>query len=227
MIYSFLNQKGGVGKTTLSIHLADGLARRRSRVLLIDADPQQTAMKWSTFQAGKHGFSVVAMATPTLHKELPPIAADYTDIVIDGPPRIHNLAKSIILAADLVLIPVQPSPADVWATADTVDLVAEAQSFKESIKSVIVINRKIGNTVIGRDVRDALATLNTPILQADISQRVAFAEAFAAGKTVADLDPSGRAAQEVEHFITELVRDWDHEQKDRHERAAAGRVTTS
>ena len=75
MIYSFLNQKGGVGKTTLSIHLADGLARRRSRVLLIDADPQQTAMKWSTFQAGKHGFSVVAMATPTLHKELPPIAA--------------------------------------------------------------------------------------------------------------------------------------------------------
>ena len=90
MIYSFLNQKGGVGKTTLSIHLADGLARRRSRVLLIDADPQQTAMKWSTFQAGKHGFSVVAMATPTLHKELPPIAADYTDIVIDGPPRIHK-----------------------------------------------------------------------------------------------------------------------------------------
>ena len=155
MIYSFLNQKVGVGKTTLSIHLADGLARRRSRVLLIDADPQQTAMKWSTFQAGKHGFSVVAMATPTLHKELPPITADYS------PPRIHNLAKSIILAADLVLIPVQPSPADVWATAETVDLVTEAQSFKETIKAVIVINRKIGNTVIGRDVRDALATLKT------------------------------------------------------------------
>ena len=131
------------------------------------------------------------------------------------------------MAADLVLVPVQPSPADVWATAETVDLVTEAQSFKETIKAVIVINRKIGNTVIGRDVRDALATLNTPILQADISQRVAFAEAFAAGKTVADLDPRGRAAQEVERFITELVRDWDHEQKDRHERAAAGRVTTS
>ena len=90
-----------------------------------------------------------------------------------------------------------------------------------------MINRKIGNTVIGRDVRDALTTLNTPILQADISQRVAFAEAFAAGKTVADIDPNGRAAQEVEIFITELVRDWDYEQKDRHERSAAGRVTTS
>ena len=196
MISLFSEPEGRRGKTTLSIHLADGLARRRSRVLLIDADPQQTAMKCPPSRLGKHGFSVVAMATPTLHKELPPIAADYTDIVIDGPPRIHNLAKSIILAADLVLIPVQPSPADVWATAETVDLVTEAQSFKETIKAVIVINRKIGNTVIGRDVRDALATLNTPILQADISQRVAFAEAFAAGKTVADLDPRGRAAQE-------------------------------
>ena len=73
--------------------------------------------------------------------------ADYTDIVIDGPPRVHELAKSIILAADLVLIPVQPSPPDVWATAETVDLVTEARVFKEGLKSVITINRKIVNTV--------------------------------------------------------------------------------
>ena len=82
------------------------------------------------------------MAKPTLHKELTPIYADYTDIVIDGPPRFHELAKSIILAADLVLIPVQPSPPDVWATAETVDLVNEARVFKETLKSAIAINRK-------------------------------------------------------------------------------------
>ena len=165
------------------------------------------------------------MAKPTLHKELPPIYADYTDIVIDGPPRFHELAKSIILAADLVLIPVQPSPPDVWATAETVDLVNEARVFKETLKSVIAINRKIVNTVIGRDVREALATLNTPILQSDISQRVAFAEAFADGKTVSDLDPHSHAAHEVEALAAELVR--NYEQKDRHERTTAGRVATS
>ena len=145
------------------------------------------------------------MAKPTLHKELPPIYADYDDIVIDGPPRVHDLAKSIILAADLVLVPVQPSPADVWATSETVDLIGEARVFKESLKSVITINRKIVNTVIGRDVREALSTLNTPILQSDLSQRVAFAEALNAGQTVMDLDPRGRAANEVDAFVSELV----------------------
>lgn len=205
MIYAFLNQKGGVGKTTLSLHVASALARLKKRVLLIDADPQQSAMKWSAVRTGNIAFSVIGMAKATLHKEITSLGADYDDVVIDGPPRVTELARSIILSADVVVIPVQPSPFDVWAAAETVDLIKEARIYKEKLRAVIAINRKIVNTAIGRDVREALAGLEVPILDADVSQRVGFAEAVASGQTVLDTDPNGNAAREVISLVQELV----------------------
>jgi chromosome partitioning protein len=221
MIYAFLNQKGGVGKTTLSLHVAGALARSGQRVLLIDADPQQSAMKWSSVRSGKIMFSVIGMAKATLHKEIGALAADYDHVVIDGPPRVTELARSIILASDMVVIPVQPSPFDVWAAAETIDLIKEARVFKESLKAVIAINRKIVNTAIGRDVRDALSGLELPILVSDVSQRVGFAEAVASGQTVLDTDPDGLAAREVISLVRELVG--EHEQESELRRTS-GRV---
>jgi chromosome partitioning protein len=145
------------------------------------------------------------MAKATLHKEITSLGADYDDVVIDGPPRVTELARSIILSADVVVIPVQPSPFDVWAAAETVDLIKEARIYKEKLRAVIAINRKIVNTAIGRDVREALAGLEVPILDADVSQRVGFAEAVASGQTVLDTDPNGNAAREVISLVQELV----------------------
>lgn len=202
MIYAFLNQKGGVGKTTLSIHTAAELARKKRRVLLIDADPQASALAWSTGRE-KPEFTVVGMAKATIHKEIQSLASDYDEVVIDGPPRVTDLARSIILASDVVVIPLQPSPMDVWAAAETIDLVNEAKVYKPELQCVLLINRKIANTAIGRDVREALKELNVPILNSDIGQRVTFAETAATGSTVLEQRFS-KAAKEIQKFVTEL-----------------------
>ncbi len=204
MIYAFLNQKGGVGKTTLSIHTATELARSKRRVLLIDADPQGSAMAWSN-EREEVEFTVVSMPKATVHKEIDMLSHDYDDVVIDGPPRVTELARSIILASDIVVIPVQPSPMDVWAAADTVDLTREAQAYKPGLRMCLLLNRKIANTAIGRDVRKALKELDVPVLTADIGQRVAFAETAATGTTVLDKRRS-KAAKEVRKFVKELRR---------------------
>ena len=176
MIISFLNQKGGVGKTTLAIHVADALSRRQKRVLLVDADPQGSALDWAAARQGEPLFPVAGLPRPSIHKELPALAKGFDVVIIDGPPRVYDVARSAIMASDLVLVPVQPSPYDVWAAKEIIDLMGEAMVFKPDLKSAFAINRKIVNTALGRDVVDALADYPIPVLRSAICQRVALAE---------------------------------------------------
>lgn len=205
MIIGVLNQKGGVGKTTLSVNLAASLARQGSRVLLIDADPQGSSLDWAAARDGNPLFSVVGFPRPTIHKEIEQIGHGYDHIIIDGPPRVTDLARSAILTSDIVLIPVQPSPYDIWAADEVVKLIGEAKVFKENIKSVFVINRKITNTAISRDVGEALSSYDVPVLNASVTQRVIFAETAAQGKSVFEVDAEGAAANEIEAIRTELM----------------------
>ena len=210
MIIAFTNQKGGVGKTTLSVHVAAELARRGKRIKLIDMDPQHSALDWAEARDEaelKPLFEVEGFPKPTLHKHIEVKAAGFDSVVIDVAPQVLALARSAMLSADLVLIPVQPSPYDVWAARETVTLLQEAIVFKELLKYAFTINRQIVNTAIGREVRSALAEYeDIPALETTVCQRVVFAESAISGQVAYEVAPDSAAAQEIMNLVNEIER---------------------
>lgn len=209
MIVAFLNQKGGVGKTTLATHVAGELAMRGLQVILLDADPQGSALDW-TQRRSQQGlprlFSAVGLARETLHQEAPELARRSDHVVIDGPPRIAALLRSALLAADAVLVPAQPSPFDGWASAEMLALITEARVFRPALVARFALNRCAARTIIARDTAQSLADHDPPALTARISQRVIFADAARTGQLVFEHKNSGAAAREIAAFAAETER---------------------
>jgi chromosome partitioning protein len=208
MIVALLNQKGGVGKTTLATHLAGEFATGGQSAVVIDADPQGSALDWAQTrrQAGlPRLFGVLGVPRETLHQEVRAIARSVDHVIIDGPPRVTALARSALLAADLVLIPVQPSPYDVWASSEIVALVRDARIFKPDLRAALVINRRVVRTVIGRDVHSALGQHELGALKAEICQRVVFAESAATGLLVREVDDDSHASREIAALAAEVL----------------------
>lgn len=197
MIIGLLNQKGGVGKTTLSVNLAASFARTGARVLLIDVDPQGSALDWAAAREGAPLFPVVGLPRATVHKEITQIGCNYDHIIIDGPPRVTDLARSALMASDFVLIPVQPSPYDIWAADGIVKLIDEARVYKENLKSAFVINRKIVNTAIGRDVGEALGVYPMHVLSTNVAQRVILQKLQHRGRPFMKLTSKGPPQQRL------------------------------
>lgn len=174
-------------------------------MLLLDADPQGSALTWQTAREGEGLFPVIGMPTKDIHRQLAPHRKHYDHIIIDSPPRTDALVRGIILATDVALMPVMPSPMDVWAVGETIKLLDEGAGFKPDIKRRFVVSRKIVGTAIGRDIVDILAGYNVPILEAKVSQRVAFAESIASGHVAMETEPNGRAAMEISALTEEIM----------------------
>jgi chromosome partitioning protein len=209
VIIAFLNQKGGVGKTTLALHLAGQWARTGKRTIVIDADPQGSALDWSgqrTKEALPPHFRVLALARDTLHHEAPEIARDADHVVIDGPPRLAPLMRSALLAADLVVIPALPSPLDGWASGEILRLVREARVFRPQLVARFVLNRCSVRSVIAREAAHALADHEPPILATRVGQRVVFADAARTGRLVCEASHGKAAAGEITALAAEIER---------------------
>lgn len=202
-VIAVLNQKGGSGKTTIATHLARALQLDGKDVLLVDSDPQGSARDWAAVREDQP-LTVVGIDRPTIDRDLKNVARkDF--VVIDGAPQAADLAVSAIKAANFVLIPVQPSPYDIWATADLVELVKQRIEVTDGrLQAAFVVSRAIKGTKIGAEVAEALAGYGLPVLESRITQRVSYPGTAAAGSTVVDAEPDSDAAAEVRALANEI-----------------------
>jgi chromosome partitioning protein len=205
-IIAFVNQKGGVGKSTLSINVAACLSKLGQKVLLIDADKQATSGSWKSLRPEDDSvFEVVGMAREKMAQDAMALAAGYDFTIIDGPPQAETISRSCIVAAHLVVVPIEPGGASRWSSDLTIRQLQEAQEIKPNLKCGFVVSRKIGGTVMGRDARAMAADAGIPVFDTEIEQRVAFNEALTLGKTIFEYAPNSAAVREIQALTHELL----------------------
>ncbi len=203
-VMSFINQKGGVGKSNLSINVAACFALLGQKVLLIDADKQGTATDWASLRS-ETNFQVVKMARENMARDALKLAENFDFTVIDGPPQAETISRSCIVASDLVVVPIEPGGASRWSSDLTLRQLKEAQELKPALKCGFVISRKIGSTVLGRDARLMAADAGIPVFDTEIEQRIAYAEATTMGKTIFEWTGGGLAVIEIQNLTHELL----------------------
>lgn len=200
-IITIAQQKGGSGKTTIAAHLAVAYSHKNKNVAIIDIDPQQTLTTWynirqKNFSQSLNKLYFVRNSGLRIANEINRLQNQHDIIIIDSQPHADTEAKSAIRESHLVVIPIQPSPADIWAAKATI-LLAE----KENKNIAILLNRMNINSKLAKKITEQVPYL----LDSSLGNRVAFASCFIEGKTVIESDPSSLAALEVNNLIKELT----------------------
>ena len=205
-IIALVGNKGGAGKTTLAINLATGLARQHD-VVMIDADPQGSSLQWREI-AGDRSAPPVAAAEEDLQRQAFNLMQDYHHVVIDCPPSVHAPQTRAVLGfGNLALIPVQPSPMDLWANVHIEQSIEDALTINPSLRTLLVINQLEPRTKLSRLVREALSEIAFPVADTAVRRRAIYRASALQGKSVFDMGRRGAdAADEINQLIEEVNR---------------------
>lgn len=203
-ILSILNPKGGSGKTTFSTNLARTLHDKNHTVLIVDSDPQGSARDWHATHEN-NPIPLVALDRANNIKTLSSMSKSYAYIIIDGAAKLEDMIAAAIKMSDFILIPVQPSPYDIWGASDLVDIIKARQDITDGKpKAAFVVSRRIKGTRLGTEVRKALQEYGFPVLQTAITQRQVYPQSAAQGLTV--FDTNNQAAQaEIRSIAKEIL----------------------
>lgn len=206
-VFAVCNQKGGTGKTTLTMNFAVGLSKI-GRTLVIDADPQGSAGQWAGLSPEDKPFpvSVIALAG-SLSREIHPFRQDYKYIVIDCPPTLETeVTTQAMMAADIVLIPTLPSPIDLWASVRLANTIDQIKMTKPEFKAYLVINQLEPRSAISRGMQQALSEFDIPALENHIRRRAIYRNSALEGVSVYCMGKRAEpAVQEVTAIIEEVL----------------------
>lgn len=202
------NQKGGTGKTTLALNLAAGL-QRRGNTLVLDADPQASISQWAAMSGDSgHLPAVQAVAQDDVLARIAQGTRGHRYVVIDCPPTLQTaMVGDVLNNVDVLLVPIQPSPVDLWASVDITAAVRHSRLHNPGLKAFVVLNQLDSRNALSRFMHEALAELEFPTLRAGLARRAAYRSAAVEGTSVYGLGHRGKAAaREVEALIEELLQ---------------------
>ncbi len=204
MVVAVASGKGGTGKSTITLNLATTFSSERYRVLVIDADPQGSIARWS--EMGKQQEpAVLVEPSPALFKKVTGATKQVYDVIfVDSPPTFKKRMRTVIRAADRLIIPATPGIADFWSTEMLLDMYLEEKEKRPKLDARVLISRIDRRTRAGREFRPFLEKLSIPIFLTEIPQRASYNEAWQKGLTVNRLEPNGMSAKDFQQLAKEL-----------------------
>ncbi len=205
MVMAIVSAKGGTGKSTIALNLASVLTGDDQTVCVVDADPQGSIARWNEIRRQDQPV-VVVEPSPVPGKMVKKLNGRNDLVILDSPPTFKKRMKAVLRAADLVIIPVTPGPADLWSTSQLVDVYLAEKEARPELDARLLINRLDRRIRYAREFRYALEALSIPVFITELGQRSVYGEAWSAGMTVDRFQPSCAAAKELRRLASEVTR---------------------